>query len=514
MSYPLYKLFLKGKLCDVEIVAEGKSIRAHRLVLSAYSKYFYSLFNGDFVEKNIDVIVLEADYKTVFDVIYYMYTESIELHKRNNESIFSLAHYLQINPLIKKCAHEFNKIVNEESCIHLFKFSELYDLTELKRRTRWLMPSMVMNSRDQLRALDLEDLLLVLDQIRDNVDRSITLTAVTQWIQANTRRRIRYAVQLAKRIGDSPRTVSSRTVYKQYVMELQNHPEEFRPAYHNCIVFLGGSMKGYVKALNPETGKSVVLSKWWTIEHWEYFTAVCMDDVMYFVGGKIDTISTTNALAYDVKANVWFRIPNLPEHRNEATACALHGCIYLVGGYDADDRPLDTTRYWKPGYDRWYKGPTLVEPVAETSAVLYKSELWILGGRVLRNGVLDTTDVVQKLSGNEWVRVNELSVPKASVTAIVYRERLYCIGGLVDRYTSTNEVLRYRDDTNEWEYVGSTKHKRGGAVGCVFNDELYVFGGTNTYTSERYNGIAWKRSNDVSCYVASMNAAYATYLEL
>ncbi|ACB28629.1 m008R [Myxoma virus] len=514
MSYPLYKLFLKGKLCDVEIVAEGKSIRAHRLVLSAYSKYFYNLFNGNFLEKNVDVIDLEADYKTVFDVIYYMYTESIELHKGNTESIFSLVHYLQIKPLIKKCIYEFNSIVNEENCIRLFKFAELYDLSELKRRARWLMPSLVMNEKDRLREMSLDDLSLMLVQIRNTVDRSIALSAITEWIQTNVRERRRHAVHLATCLGDVPGTASSRAVYKHYMSELRIRVTEFQPAYHNCVVYLGGSMKGRVTALDPETGKSVVLSTWWPKERWECFTAVCMNDVLYFAGGKLDAVPTRQVLSYDVKANTWSRQPNLSEFRSDAAAYAIGGCIYIIGGYDANDRPTNTTLYWRPGYDRWYRGPTLVEAVAETSAVCYKNEIWVLGGRIHRDGVPDVTDVVQKLSGGTWTKVNELSVPKASVTAIVYKERLYCVGGLVDRYAPTNEVIRYRDDTNEWEYVGSTKIERGGAVGCVYNDELYVFGGTDTFTSERYNGVIWKRANDVSCHFATMNAAYATYLEL
>ncbi|AGU99687.1 m008L [Myxoma virus] len=517
MPYPLYKLFSKGKLCDVELVAEGKSIRTHRLILSAYSKYFYNLFNGNFAEKDVNVVELEADYKTVYDVIYYMYTESIEVHERNIESIFSLAHYLQIKPLILNCLGKFNRVLDEENCVRLFRFAELYDLSEVKRRTRWLMPSVIMNSKKQLRVMSLDDLCLMIEQIRNTVDRRIALTAITEWIQANARERTRHAVRLATCLGDVPGSASSRSVYKHYVAELRVRITEFQPAYHNYVVYLGGSTRGRVTALDPETGKSVVLSAWWPTEHWEYYTVVCMNDVMYFLGGKLDAVPTTKALAYDVKANTWSRIPDLPEFRSEAAACAATGCVYLIGGYDGNDRPMNTVVYWRPGYDRWYRGPNLLGPVAEASTVRYKNEIWVLGGRSYPDdttNLVNVTDVVQKLSGNAWVKVNNLPVPKASVTAIVYKERLYCVGGLVNLYAPTNEVSRYNDVTNEWEYVGSTKIKRGGAVGCVFNDDLYVFGGTDTFTSERYNGVVWKRSNDVSCLFASMNAAYATYLDL
>ena len=46
----LFNLRENGKLCDVTLISDGKSIRAHRVVLAACSEYFNAMFTSGLSE--------------------------------------------------------------------------------------------------------------------------------------------------------------------------------------------------------------------------------------------------------------------------------------------------------------------------------------------------------------------------------------------------------------------------------------------------------------------------------
>lgn len=46
----LYNLRQYGKLCDVTLISDGKSIKAHRVVLAACSEYFNAMFTSGMSE--------------------------------------------------------------------------------------------------------------------------------------------------------------------------------------------------------------------------------------------------------------------------------------------------------------------------------------------------------------------------------------------------------------------------------------------------------------------------------
>lgn len=65
---------LEGRFCDVTLACkDGKTIRAHRVILSACSGYFDSVLTADTTEKDTLVIMQDFDFQDVYLLVRFMY---------------------------------------------------------------------------------------------------------------------------------------------------------------------------------------------------------------------------------------------------------------------------------------------------------------------------------------------------------------------------------------------------------------------------------------------------------
>jgi len=70
---------LSGKLCDIVLHAEGASFPAHRVVLSAASKYFNGMFCNNMVEcerKEVPLFGVRAS--TLQTIVEFAYTSEVD----------------------------------------------------------------------------------------------------------------------------------------------------------------------------------------------------------------------------------------------------------------------------------------------------------------------------------------------------------------------------------------------------------------------------------------------------
>ncbi len=93
-----------GILCDVELVAEGQRIKAHKNVLASATHYFEAMFNGKFEEISAKVVEVKGvtftGLKAVVDCIY---TSTIKIIAANIEDILSAAHLIQMTGIVDEC---------------------------------------------------------------------------------------------------------------------------------------------------------------------------------------------------------------------------------------------------------------------------------------------------------------------------------------------------------------------------------------------------------------------------
>lgn len=92
------RLLDNEQFTDVLLAAEGKTIRCHKVVLSACSSYFENLFMS-FDEKNQIVILKDTTYDDVFALVEFMYRGEINVAQNQLASLMKTADNLKIKGL-------------------------------------------------------------------------------------------------------------------------------------------------------------------------------------------------------------------------------------------------------------------------------------------------------------------------------------------------------------------------------------------------------------------------------
>lgn len=114
-----FKNFLStGEMVDVTLACEGKSLKAHKLVLSACSSFFQSLLSANPCKHPI-VILTDVKYKELQAVIDFMYDGEINVSEEHLASLIKVAEALKVKVL-------GDVMIGDESEFHIGDESECH----------------------------------------------------------------------------------------------------------------------------------------------------------------------------------------------------------------------------------------------------------------------------------------------------------------------------------------------------------------------------------------------------
>lgn len=117
----LGEIWRKKMFSDVTLALDDREIRAHRVILSMFSPYFFAMFSHDTKEAsgehrvelgNMDGGILEK-------VIGFGYTGEIDITENNVFDIMSIANYFAMDPLISGCCEFLLKRMSVSNCLDI-----------------------------------------------------------------------------------------------------------------------------------------------------------------------------------------------------------------------------------------------------------------------------------------------------------------------------------------------------------------------------------------------------------
>lgn len=94
----MHSMLESGDLVDVTLAVEGKSIKAHKMILSVCSPYFRSLFRGNPCQHPI-VFMKDVTYSALCDLLQFMYQGEVQVSQENLSTFIKTAEALQIKGL-------------------------------------------------------------------------------------------------------------------------------------------------------------------------------------------------------------------------------------------------------------------------------------------------------------------------------------------------------------------------------------------------------------------------------
>lgn len=255
--------------------------------------------------------------------------------------------------------------------------------------------------------------------------------------------------------------------------------------YSEVIVVVGGCERvggfnlPYTECYDPVTGEWKSLAKLPEFTKSEYAVCALRNDILVS-GGRINS---RDVWIYNSQLNIWIRVASLNKGRWRHKMAVLLGKVYVVGGYDGQNR-LSSVECYDSFSNRWTEVAPLKEAVSSPAVTSCVGKLFVIGG-----GPDDNTcsDKVQSYDPetNSWLLRAAIPIAKRCITAVSLNNLIYVAGGL------TKTIYCYDPVEDYWMHVQNTFSRQENCGMSVCNGKIYILGG------RRENGEA---TDTILCY--------------
>ncbi|KAH9374608.1 hypothetical protein HPB48_017400 [Haemaphysalis longicornis] len=134
LSSDLGHLFEDGKYSDVVLNVQGQEIRAHKMILSARSVVFASMFEHDMEETKKNLVeITDLDYETMRRTVRFMYTDQAPDIDAKAEDLLVAADKYGLDRLKALCEKALCSKVCAETAATLLFLADMHSADQLKR---------------------------------------------------------------------------------------------------------------------------------------------------------------------------------------------------------------------------------------------------------------------------------------------------------------------------------------------------------------------------------------------
>ena len=538
----LNRMYIENRLTDVTLVCGANNqttIKAHRVVLSSVSDYFYAMFNNDLLEsRKTEIVINDVESSALTSLIDYIYSGSIELNESNIYAILSAATMLQLDKIVKLGCNYLLKNLNISNCISTFRFSEKYLFNELNEISKQYIldnfTSLIYTL--EFNELSYQEIELFLSNNDLNINNEeFAFEALIKWINNDLTSRLCYLskllafiklpllnpLYLTQQIETNKLIAKSSSECQNLLLEAmtyhilksyQQHTNNFNPrtiprrSTVGCLLAIGGIVN------TNETVKGQAIEKYdcrldkWSIHNYMNSRrlqcgVVLIDHRLYIVGGREGLKTLSSVEYYDFEKQVWSSVNSMNTHRHGLGASFFNSLLYAIGGHDGWSF-LNTCERFELETSTW----TIVAPMLNSRSTLgvaaLNNRLYAIGGR-------DSSTCLKVVeyynpNNNKWIQCASMIKRRGSVGVTALNDYIYAVGGheLPNTLLGCNRwdcAERYDSKIDQWTLIASmSKPKEAVGVSSLGN-YLYVVGGFdgNKYLNdvERYDPCKneWKK---------------------
>ncbi|KAG7467967.1 hypothetical protein MATL_G00137860 [Megalops atlanticus] len=317
-----------GLFADVTVVVDGKEFQLHRLVLSAQSCFFRSMFTSNLKEAHNRSIELKDVSAPVFQLLVdYIYHGTIKLRVEDLQDTYEMADMYQLTALFEECSRFLSRTVEVKNCLQVMWLADRHSDQELYTAAKHCAKIHLVQLHQTEEFLNLP-LRLLMDIIKDGVPSSQNPTmAIDSWINHNKIERQEFSNMLQDGLKEIGENVHIYLIGKE---ETRTH--------------------SLAMSLHCDEDDTISVSGATSLCH--QITAACKHGGdLYVVGGSIPRrMWKCNMYTMDWERcaplprdrlqhtldNVWTETSQLDTAVSGAAGVHLGGTIYLLGGEEND----------------------------------------------------------------------------------------------------------------------------------------------------------------------------------
>ncbi|KAL1132354.1 hypothetical protein AAG570_010310 [Ranatra chinensis] len=521
MLHNLNLLRNNSRFCDVEIVAGGKVLKAHRSVLSASSPYFQAMFSNGLVEEQKDRIEIHyIEPHILTTIIDFIYTGEMTITQENVQDLIVAADMLELKEVVSGCTEFLKNELHITNAIGIYRFAEDHNCVDLAKKAANFIEchySMIF-LEEEFCELPKDPFCKFLDSEQLRVDSEYQVfQSVMRWINHDLSSRKRYVFELLSHLRlplvsvclldhaiddctDGSLRLALRSVRKDLVMKKGNLVPLFaypRLCARKNVFVIGGIKRELVSAWTRPlecTYESVEMFDTFRREWCRGISPMSIGRILpgvaalngkiYVVGGEYECCILASGEVYDPMTNTWSKIASMVVPRCEFGLCVVDGDLYALGGFVGEDIGGSIEKY-DSILDEWCLQGELPEPRFSMGVVSYEGLIYIVGGCTHRRRHIEDLLCLNPVTG-EVKSLAPMHEPRSQIGVAILEGYLYVVGGINRDHVGLRAVERYSFEQDKWSYICSLKTGRASpavasAAGC-----LYVMGGNLTHEVNFY----------------------------
>lgn len=112
----------RSSFCDIEIVADSRTFKAHRVILAACSPYFRAMFDGGLCEQQQSLVKLNQVSGRIFEqLLGFIYSGEIDINKDNVQNLMISADMLELNEVVIGCTEFLIKELHPSNAVGIYR---------------------------------------------------------------------------------------------------------------------------------------------------------------------------------------------------------------------------------------------------------------------------------------------------------------------------------------------------------------------------------------------------------
>ena len=233
---------------------------------------------------------------------------------------------------------------------------------------------------------------------------------------------------------------------------------------------------------------------------------------IYVIGGNsgflVGDAPVSFVEEYDPATGKWVKKGDMKTDRRslEQSIVVVNGRIYVISGYDEDDKLLPTVEEYNPVSDRWIKRadmPTLRESFCTSVA---NGKIYTIGGGTWKSPFLNFSTVEEyDPVSDKWTSKADMPTARLDLSSSAANGKIYAIGGMMHHSNFGCLIVEEYDPiTDKWTRKADMPTARRGHSAVTVNGKIYVIGGVTDDvfgfpTVEEYDPVLdkWTRKADM-----------------
>ncbi|XP_078701324.1 kelch repeat and BTB domain-containing protein 8-like [Branchiostoma floridae x Branchiostoma belcheri] len=186
----------EGALQDVVFEVEDRRFPCHRLVLSAASHYFRTMFTSDMAERRQNTVVLQGLDADMFEeILSYIYSGTLHVSLDRVQPLYQAADLLQMDYVRDTCSSYMAMNVEGSTCVDLYKFADVFTVeVVLKSCLEYICQHFVeVSCSEEFCSLSVDQLTEIISQDKLEVKEETRVwEAVVRWVQHSREDRLQH----------------------------------------------------------------------------------------------------------------------------------------------------------------------------------------------------------------------------------------------------------------------------------------------------------------------------------